>query len=212
MPPGDLIAIAARHGSDFCAGEYWYYSNTGYVMLARILEQVEGAPYHEVIRRRILEPLHLSRTVALAPRMKLASLATCYSGTRPDTDFDPSLPFGAGVIVGPADDMVRYWEALLTGRLLPRESVARMFERLYPMFDPGTFYGRGVMVYEFGTGADAGTWLGHSGGKEGCKAVVAFDVRTRLYVAVALNGDVSAEACANRLLKEASAGLGAASR
>ena len=40
--PEELIEIARAHGNGFCPGEYWSYSNTGYVMLGRIIEQLEG--------------------------------------------------------------------------------------------------------------------------------------------------------------------------
>ena len=33
--PEELIAVALTHGNAFCPGEYWSYSNTGYVMLKR---------------------------------------------------------------------------------------------------------------------------------------------------------------------------------
>lgn len=39
-PPEELISTARNHGNGFCPGEYWSYSNTGYVMLGRIIEQI----------------------------------------------------------------------------------------------------------------------------------------------------------------------------
>ena len=69
------------------------------------------------------------------------------------------------------------------------------------MYDPGTFYGRGVMLYEFpDKDQQKHVWLGHSGGTPGLKSIVAYDVNAGVYVAVAMNGNVSAEAAANKLL------------
>jgi len=76
------------------------------------------------------------------------------------------------------------------------------FEHLYPMYDPGTFYGRGVMVIEFEDGDRQNLWLGHGGGTPSAKAVIAYDTASHVFIAVAINGDVSTEAAANRLLKE----------
>ena len=45
-------------------------------------------------------------------------------------------------------------------------------------------------------------WLGHSGGLPGAKAVVAYSMQTRAFVAVALTGEGSPEATANLLLAE----------
>jgi D-alanyl-D-alanine carboxypeptidase len=38
-PPDELIRIAARHGNALCPGERWSYTNTGYVLLARIVRR-----------------------------------------------------------------------------------------------------------------------------------------------------------------------------
>ena len=98
--------------------------------------------------------------------------------------------------------MLRFWQALLTAKLLSDDNTRRMFERLYPMFDPGTFYGRGVMLYAFEDQGVSTVWLGHSGGAPGAKAVVAYAPSIQAMVAVALTGEGSAEATANLLLKQ----------
>ena len=71
------------------------------------------------------------------------------------------------------------------------------------MFDPGTYYGRGVMLYELPADekGQIKVWLGHSGGTRGAKAVVVYSVHDHAFAAVALSGDGSAEATANLLLK-----------
>ncbi len=90
--------------------------------------------------------------------------------------------------------------ASLTGKLLNAVHTAGLVERLYPIFDQGAFYGRGVMLYTF-THPQFGsrTWIGHSGGSPGIKAAVVFSPRDQAFVAVALTGDGSAEACVNRV-------------
>ena len=207
--PEELIAVAQTHGNAFCPGEYWSYCNTGYVMLGRIIERIEGRPFHEVVTARIVERLGLKNTKAMAPREIVADLATARPSDPKEataSEETPTTPFAAGPIVASADDMVRFWHGLLGGRLLKPETVRGQFQRLYPMFDRGTFYGRGVMLYDVG---DSKTgrfiWLGHSGGAPGIKAVVAYAVETGAYVAVALNNNGSAEATANLLLKALSA-------
>jgi D-alanyl-D-alanine carboxypeptidase len=98
--------------------------------------------------------------------------------------------------------MVRFWQAMLAGRLTGVPSLRHAFEHLYPMYDPGTFYGRGVMVIEFKEGdRPPNVWLGHGGGTPSAKAVIAYDTASRVFIAVAINGDVSTEAAAYRLLK-----------
>ncbi|NOT33054.1 MAG: beta-lactamase family protein [Candidatus Eisenbacteria bacterium] len=201
--PEAFIASAAMGGSEFCPGENWNYSNAGYVMLARIVEQLERRPFHEVVTARIVEPLGLRATHALAPREKWPQLVTGHQGGRPETRFDRTTPFGAGNIAATAGDLVIFWHAVLSGRLLRGPTVRAAFDRLYPMFSDPMFYGRGVMLFEVADGARHSTWLGHAGGAHGARAVVAYDVERDLYVAVALNDEGSAVAAAYRLLKAA---------
>lgn len=207
--PEELIAVARTHGNAFCPGEYWSYSNTGYVMLGRIIEQIEGRPYHESVTERVIARLGLKGAKALAPRETVADLAPAHPSdpkAARASETTPSTPFAAGSIVASADDMVRFWHGLLGGRLLKPETVRGQFQRLYPMFGQGTYYGRGVMLYAV-VDPKIGRfiWLGHSGGAPGIKAVVAYAVETRAYVAVALSNDGSAEATANLFLKALSA-------
>jgi hypothetical protein len=71
------------------------------------------------------------------------------------------------------------------------------------MFDAtDDHYGRGVMVKEWtDTQGRRRRWLAHQGGHPGDNAVVAYDTLLQVYVAVALNSDVSAVATANALLQ-----------
>ena len=199
--PQECLAIAKRHGCVCCPGELWHYSNTGYVLLGLIVERVDAKPLHEVFRQRIIDPLGMRETVALAPRQLPAAMAVGHVDGKRDEDFDPTTPFGAGIVAGSARDMILFWNAYLSGAIIGQPAVAAAFTRLYPMYDPNTFYGRGVMVYSF-TDQDQAkhTWLGHSGGTPGLRALVAFDVEAGVYIAVAMNAHVSAEAAANKLL------------
>jgi len=71
---------------------------------------------------------------------------------------------------------VRFWHALLAGRVLPEASVHRMFTAMPAMLGPyagsNSFYGMGVQLYDVPDGP--GLMLGHSGGIEGFTSVVAY--------------------------------------
>lgn len=212
--PDAAIRIARKHGNLFCPGAYWNYSNTGYTFLGQIVERIDGKPFHEAVRARIIAPLGLKHTVALAPRQKLANLATGHIGGKPARDFDLTTPYAAGIIAGRADDQVRFWHAFLTGKLTGSTAVHQACARLYPMFaaDSGLFYGRGVMLYEIADAGRKSNWLGHSGGMPFLKAVAAYDISAKVFVAAAINGDVSAEATANALLREVASYSGGAQK
>jgi len=201
--PDEGLAISASHGAMFCPGQYWRYSNTGYAVLGRIIEQVDRRSYAEAVNARVMAPLGLPALRALEPADEPADVAPLV----PTTDAGPKMQanwgYAAGSVVGSAEDMIRFWHALLSGKLLSAVATSRLFDRLYPMFDQGTYYGRGVMLYVVPDPVQGErVWLGHSGGAPGIKSIVAYSAADRAFVAVALTADGSAEATANLLLRQ----------
>lgn len=202
-PPERVVAAARTHRPLFCPGEGWSYSNTGYALLGLIIEQVEGRSLKESLEARIVTRLGLKETQILGPGAPLVGIVpTSPVGDPGGTADDIRTPGAAGPVAATAGDMARFWLAAMSGKLLKAQTVRTQFTRLFPGHDPGTFYGLGVMVYDLpqtpNTHQD--TWLGHSGGLPGARAVVAWSTRHRAVVAVALTGDGPAEALANRIL------------
>lgn len=202
VDPDEFVRIAVAHGPMFCPGQAWRYTNTGYVMLGRIIEAVDGRPYHDSVNSRIAAALKLSTLRALAPQELPDDVAALRPSDGSVAQVEPSWPYAAGSVVASPEDMARFWVALLSGKLLSAKHTTRLFEHPYPMFDNGTYYGRGAMVYEVPQpDGEPEIWLGHSGGTPGAKAVVAYSPGDAAVVAVALTGDGSAEATVNLLLK-----------
>lgn len=203
LTPAEYLKISAQHGLMFCPGQHWRYTNTGYSLLGQVIEAIEGRPYHEVVNTRLFAPLGLRLLRALPPGETPADVAPLVPTSADAAVLQPAWGRGAGSLAGPADEMIAYWHALLAGHLLRPNEQALLFERLYPMFDPGLYYGRGVMLYEVpDPEGPARVWLGHSGGTPGAKAVVAWSPYDSAFVAVALTGDGSSEATALLLLKQ----------
>ena len=48
---------------DFDPGTRWSYSNTGYTILGRVLEQVGGKPLGTLLEERIFRPLGMRQTM-----------------------------------------------------------------------------------------------------------------------------------------------------
>src|SRR5262249_39795314 len=61
----DVLRILEQQTSgSFAPGERWEYSNSGYAMLAMIVERISGKAFGDFLRQRIFEPLRMSHTVA----------------------------------------------------------------------------------------------------------------------------------------------------
>ena len=52
-----LALMKQQTTTDFPPGSQWRYSNTGYAMLAMIVEKVSGKPFGEFLHERIFVPL-----------------------------------------------------------------------------------------------------------------------------------------------------------
>lgn len=57
-----VLERCCRGELDFMPGEGWHYSNSGYLLLLRLIERLSGASYAENIARHIIEPLGLAST------------------------------------------------------------------------------------------------------------------------------------------------------
>ncbi|MBK8459185.1 MAG: beta-lactamase family protein [Micropruina sp.] len=56
--PDDLLAVSReRQRPVGRPGQRFHYSDTGYVLLGRVLEVVTGDPFHDLVHRRVLTPL-----------------------------------------------------------------------------------------------------------------------------------------------------------
>ena len=193
--PGELVALAMTHKPDFEPGTSWNYSNTNFVLAGMVIEKVTGRPYGAEVRRRIIEPLHLTATSVPGTRVtvpgpssraysKLAETAT--GPTYDVTKLNPSIAYAAGEMISNSTDLGRFYTALLRGRLLPREQLAEMTTTV-PV-NEATGYGLGLMKTELSCGV---TVWGHGGGIHGSisEAITTKDGRHSL--AFNLNGDWS---------------------
>jgi D-alanyl-D-alanine carboxypeptidase len=196
VPPEELVALAAEYPLQFCPGASWSYTNTGYLVLGRIVEEVEGAPLAEVVQQRIVRPLGLTSTALRSPADDRTGMPRGHTGGVPLADPpDYATPWAAGGLVSTAEDLVRFWHAFLGGSLVPEAAVRAAFRGMYPMqplipAPPGTrtYYGRGVQLTEAPAGDEGpGRLLEHSGGMPGFNATMAYAADDGVFVAVMAN-------------------------
>ena len=197
--PEELLNIAKSKKNLFKPGEYWYYTNTGYLLLALIAEKTESRTFSQIVKDRISEPLDL-KTLNTATENP-SHLAWAH---KKDSVIhkDYSVPLGAGNIISNSKDMAVFLSALLTGKIIPIKEVHNMLKDLYPMYDKGLYYGKGIMLYDFNEIDQTNNiWIGHSGGTENYKAILIYDVRSKAILAISINENVPVEAVAYKLLE-----------
>jgi hypothetical protein len=215
VPPETIIERSAARGAVVaCPGERWSYSNTAMVMLGRIIERLEGRPFHEVVAAKVIHPLGLTRMLAAPPLPDLADLPREHLDGKPQPAFN-AMTFAAGNIVASAADMVTFWRAFISGKVLPT-AVLRDSMRTFHLFDRGSvspalrtdmYFGRGIMLFEVWpeTGGKPQRWLAHIGGGIGSNALVLQDMDSGIVLAIAFNGRTDIVLAASTLLRVASA-------
>ncbi|MGW1537352.1 serine hydrolase domain-containing protein [Streptomyces aureus] len=128
VTPPQALRIALTHPSTG-RGRY-AYSNTDYVALGMIVEQVTGHSYATEAERRIITPLRLTGTSFPGGRTSLPSPhGRAYAADGSDvTELDPRVAGAAGELVSTLADLNRFYAALLGGRLLPSHWLREMLD------------------------------------------------------------------------------------
>jgi D-alanyl-D-alanine carboxypeptidase len=130
IAPDDLIERYAGAKLDFEPGTEWSYSNTGYVILGRVVEKVSGQRLGDFMTRRILQPLGMDHSFFGPPEAGTA-MAAGYTrfALGPQTLARPEAQGwldGAAGLHCTATDLVKWDMSLIDGRLLNAESYALM--------------------------------------------------------------------------------------
>ncbi len=127
--PRQLVRIAAAAGPLFKPGADVHYSNTNYTLLGLIVERASGNSLEHELRTRIFEPLKLTRTSFATDGKLTAPYARGYLvGQGEPLDVTELYPYywGAGNLVADANDVARFYRALLGGELVSSASLAQM--------------------------------------------------------------------------------------
>ena len=162
--PQDLLAIAFSHDPLFAPGQRWSYSNTGYIVIGLLLEAVTRTPVQTLVEQRVVRPLHLRNTFFATSARFRGPYAHGYlppsltgDGYVDLSAWSPTWGWAAGALVSSASDMRRFYQALLSGRLLR----PRLLDQMMTTVDTGLgpHYGLGLFTFD----TPCGTIWGHDG-------------------------------------------------
>jgi D-alanyl-D-alanine carboxypeptidase len=151
-----ILRLAGAHRPDFGPGSAGSYSNTGYVVLGRILEKVTGAPLREVLTRQVFRRARMSNSDLAPPHWDVHG----YDNGRDVTaDQWLNLVQAAGSVVSTVDDVDSFYQHLWAGDLVPMRLVHLMTKPsgTVPFGDGG--YGLGIWLKQLSCGQ---AW-GHKG-------------------------------------------------
>jgi len=194
----DMLALFAGRPLRFAPGHRWEYSNSGYILAGILVEDRSGERYGDYIERHLVAPLGLKNTFYWDAHPDDPRLALPYEhdGSRIDPDGVES-PDSDGGMCSTAGELVDWWNALSSGRVVSAADFARMTTRA-PLADGSrAHYGLGIGIYD-----RDGLVFAHSGCVAGYSSELAHYVDDDLTIATMCNARCPAGANLEEILGE----------
>ena len=179
-----LSLLAKQNRTYFTPGSNYRYSNSGYALVALIVERAAGQRFAAFLHDRIFAPLGMNATVAFEEGTStVATRAYGYSAggdswTRTDQS-TTSAVLGDGGIYSSIDDLAKWDAALNDDRLLNAKSRELAFAPATHTDNPSVDYGFGWRI--------TGETLWHSGETRGFRNVILRYPQRKLTVIVLSN-------------------------
>jgi D-alanyl-D-alanine carboxypeptidase len=126
----DYLNLYGRRGLTQEPGARFEYSNYGFVLLGALIERVTGGSYDDYVRDHVFRPAGMRSTGALPESVDVPDRAVGYLRTAPGSDWVPNtdtLPWrgtAAGGGYSTVGDLLRFAQALGSGRLLSKATLA----------------------------------------------------------------------------------------
>ncbi len=174
-PSEEMIGRFSGLPLEFAPGEKWAYSNSNYLILTAIIEEVSGMSYGEFLQTEIFDVLGMEDTGLDVSSTILEHRASGYSPSENgivNSDYvDMGIPSGAGALYSTTGDLLKWQRGLFGGKIL-NEASLEAYKTPSPLeaFN-GAKYAAGVLVEEIegqtvywhGGGIEGfNTWLGHA--------------------------------------------------
>lgn len=166
----DFLALSKDQELAFEPGTDWRYSNTGILVLGKLIESISGQDYYEYIQQHVLKPAGMDRSGCFQLDRVNDNLAVGYERRWTEEGsywmnniFEHVVRGGpAGGCYSTVGDLFRFAEALKSGRLVDADLVERMTTPKPDLDSPEYGY-----AFEAPQG---GAVFGHGGGFMGISA------------------------------------------
>ena len=198
--PEQLVALYRDKPLDFEPGEKWNYSNSGYVLLGYLIEEISGETYAKFVQENIFTPLGMKDSGYDSNSAIIPHRAKGYSpgpGGIVNTGYiDMTVPFSAGALYSTTEDLLRWEQGLFGGKVLSAASLQKMTTP----FKQNYAFGLGV------TTLHGHPIIAHNGGIEGFSTIIQYFPEDKLTVVVL--GNLNGEAPTDIAVKLSAVALG----
>lgn len=129
LTPKELVELFKDEPLEFEPGTDYRYSNSGYILLGYIIEQVTGKAYGQYIDDTIFKPLSMKCSYYDSPTRLIVGRTSGYvqrNGHYQNADYlSMTLPYAAGSLASTAEDLQKWYSALHNGQFLKSESLKK---------------------------------------------------------------------------------------
>ena len=168
----DLFPLFINKPMMYEKGERFQYNNSGYVLLASIIEKVTGMYFDDYLKKNIFDVCDMKSTGYYAFDRLPARCANSYIYCPDTNDFRTNIYStdvkgpGAGGAFITVKDMVNFWTNLTNGNLISNELVSEMLRKQSGDGDDKEegYYGYGVWIIDNPEGTDYAYFQGFDPG------------------------------------------------
>ncbi|MDK2595785.1 serine hydrolase domain-containing protein [Pseudoalteromonas obscura] len=182
----EILTRVAQHPMKFQPGDGMAYSNTGYLLLGKIIEVASGQSYAEFIDEHIFQKLDMKNS-HYAGRKVIKNHVSGYDATSngyiTPVHVDTSWPHAAGALSSNVFDLNTWFYALANEQLISEQSYQQMLAPVTLNDGRISNYGYGIAVTTLGDYQV----ITHNGGINGFVSDALYVPEEALYVAVLSN-------------------------
>ncbi len=182
-----LIRFFKDQPMDFEPGTKWSYSNSGYILLGKIIEVASGMTYPQYLREKIFLPLELNHSsydsTHLVIRDRIKGYAKGDQGFENAEYLSMTQPYAAGSLISTVEDLYKWTLGIRSGKIIKRENLEKAFIPCKTSDGKPTNYGYGWMMGEI----DGSKVILHGGGINGFLTLGLWIPDEEVFVAVFSN-------------------------
>lgn len=185
--PKEMVDYFKNEPMDFAPGEQYRYNNSAYFLLGYIIEIVSGKTYAEYIHEHFFEPLGMEHSFYGNTSRIIEGRAAGYQQTNDqykNADFlSMTQPYAAGSLLSNVTDLYTWYGAVMEGKVLSEESLAKAHATYHLNSGKPTGYG-----YGWGVGNVRGSpSISHGGGINGYLTASIYLPEEKVFAAVFSN-------------------------
>lgn len=147
----DFLPLFQHQQMKFNPGEKFHYNNAGYILLGLVIEKVAGVAFSDYVEDHIFTPAQMSDSGYFSLDKLPGRTALGYmeeeDGSWRTNSY--SIPIKGGADGGAyvtAGDMAKLWQALMNGKLVSKEMVAKLLTPWIQTDNERDYYGYGIWI------------------------------------------------------------------